>query len=578
MSGQDTLRDLLEAAFPDDAPDDRLQTAAHQRTLRRIRRARAGAAASAVTAVLIAVGVVGALRTPEADVSFADRPPVPEAPAALVPVPTADASLPVEAPQGPSVLAHSVPGAPVRSGAGWARAAAALPGRDEVATAWTGSEVFVWGGLDAEGRVARDGTRWRAADGTWHAVPAAPTTGRLQATALWTGTHILIWGGLTDRASSGGTTPRDGAMFDPVTGTWTAIPDAPIAGRFAHTAVWTGRELLVWGGEDARRRAHADGAAYNPVTRRWRTLAPSPLAARSSTAAVWTGRELLLWGGAVARGLEGGQIFGDGAAYEPATNRWRSLPEHEPRDGAAAVWTGSRMLVFGGMAEGWHTDLAEFDPATWRWRTLRPAPRGAGGYQVVWTGDELLAWRTTPAATEEDRPLALAYRPATDAWIRLAAPPGDAAGDAIWTGDRLVVCCSPGSRLALHAYTRGTESRDMQTELPAPWNRCPPAKRGQEWAVLLDPPDGTPNWDGRLRGCGFTSDGVIEIVFLHGNGDGSSTAGLYLQESEAAGGNWIFDTSVRELFGEDGLEQNPVELIIRTQQGRELARHRLHAN
>lgn len=577
MSGQSALRELLEAAFPDDAADERLLDMAHRRTVRRIRRARIGTAASAAAAALIAVGIAGALRAPEADVSFADRPVAPESPAAPAPTRVPEAPSTANAPAGPAVGAPVAPGAPAQPAPGWDRAAARLPGRDEVAAAWTGSEMFVWGGLDAEGRVSRDGARWRAADGSWHAVPTAPTTGRVQATAVWTGKQVIVWGGLTDRASSGGTAPRDGAMFDPVAGVWTAIPQAPVPGRSAHAAVWTGRELLVWGGEDARDGAHADGAAFNPATGRWRTLAPSPLAARSGMVAVWTGRELLIWGGAVARGLQDGRTFGDGASYDPATDRWRALPEREPGDGATAVWTGSRMLVFGGMAQGWRTDLVEFDPTRWQWRTLRPASYGPGAYRAVWTGDELLAWRTMPAAAEEERPLALAYRPATDTWVRLAAPPREARGEAIWAGDRLVVCCSPGSRLTVHWYMRGAESRDMHTEIASPWNRCPPPTRAREWAVLLDPPGRASDWDGRLRGCGFTADRMIEIVFLQANGD-TAAAGLFLQESEVAGRNWIFDTSVRDLFSEQGLQQRVAEVVLRTQQGRELTRHRLQPN
>ena len=84
---------------------------------------------------------------------------------------------------------------------------------------------------------------------------------------------------------------------------------APLDGRFLPAAVWTGREILVWGGAGCQGacdgqgvRLHADGGAYDPVTDIWRLLPPSPLSARSGALAVWTGRELVVWGGMVGTG------------------------------------------------------------------------------------------------------------------------------------------------------------------------------------------------------------------------------------------------------------------------------------
>jgi hypothetical protein len=53
----------------------------------------------------------------------------------------------------------------------------------------------------------------------------------------------------------------------------------------------------------------------------WRQLAASPLAARVGHSAVWTGGELLIWGG----GPIGARPLADGAAYDPAADRWRRL-------------------------------------------------------------------------------------------------------------------------------------------------------------------------------------------------------------------------------------------------------------
>jgi hypothetical protein len=56
-------------------------------------------------------------------------------------------------------------------------------------------------------------------------------------------------------------------------GTWSVLPEAPIDPRFYAATAWTGDEMIVWAGASADRlSAFVDGAAYNPATDSWRTL------------------------------------------------------------------------------------------------------------------------------------------------------------------------------------------------------------------------------------------------------------------------------------------------------------------
>src|SRR5207344_2039570 len=66
--------------------------------------------------------------------------------------------------------------------------------------------------------------------------------------AVWTGTEMIMWGGLNTWSGTYLTT--DGARYNPTTDTWTAMSDvnAP-AGVMHGTAVWTGTEMIVWGGD-----------------------------------------------------------------------------------------------------------------------------------------------------------------------------------------------------------------------------------------------------------------------------------------------------------------------------------------
>ena len=102
---------------------------------------------------------------------------------------------------------------------------------------------------------------------------------------------------------------------------WTAtsMTGAPSA-RVAHTAVWTGSEMIVWGGTTGGSSNFNTGGRYNPATDSWMTTnttgAPS---ARYVHIALWTGSEMIVWGGeSVSNGI--GINFNTGRRYNPTTD------------------------------------------------------------------------------------------------------------------------------------------------------------------------------------------------------------------------------------------------------------------
>ena len=66
-----------------------------------------------------------------------------------------------------------------------------------------------------------------------------------------------VWGGFD------GMELDSGARYDPSTDTWTGISGigAPI-GRTGHSAIWTGSEMTVWGGESFGRGRFSSGGRY----------------------------------------------------------------------------------------------------------------------------------------------------------------------------------------------------------------------------------------------------------------------------------------------------------------------------
>lgn len=113
------------------------------------------------------------------------------------------------------------------------------------------------------------------------------------------------------------------------------------------------------------------------------------------------------------------EVFDDGAAYDPATDSWRPLAglEGEGISKHVAVWTGTRMLVVGGVGD--ETTTRAYDPEANRWTRLPDAPfpvhTDFSGW--AWVGSELAVW--TP------REGFATFDPTANAWRLQPAPPID---------------------------------------------------------------------------------------------------------------------------------------------------------
>jgi N-acetylneuraminic acid mutarotase len=218
-------------------------------------------------------------------------------------------------------------------------------GRAHHTAVWTGSEMLIWGGSDGSSFQLNTGGRYDPATDTWTAITTSGApSGRENHTAVWTGSEMLVWGG-----QSGPGLVSTGGRYDPATDTWTAITTsgAP-TGRRYHTAVWTGSEMLVWGGSDKPTSALLDtGGRYDPATFTWTAITTdgAPTGRRYHTA-VWTGSEMLVWGG-----WDGSNYLNTGGRYYPTTDSWKAITTDGAPSGReyhTAVWAGSEMLVWGG--------------------------------------------------------------------------------------------------------------------------------------------------------------------------------------------------------------------------------------
>jgi N-acetylneuraminic acid mutarotase len=216
---------------------------------------------------------------------------------------------------------------------------------------WTDSEMIVWGGINGP-TTLNSGGRYNPTADTWALVSTtgAPAA-RYGHKAVWTGSVMILWGG-----DDGNGVVNTGGRYNAAGNSWTAVntSGAPVA-RISHTAVWTGSEMIVWGGDDGNNAVNT-GGRYNPTGNSWAAVSTTgaPLARLSHTAvwtgSVWTGSEMIVWGG-YDGGSTASSYLNEGRRYNPTANSWTPVGTAGAPGGRfshTAVWTGSEMIICGG--------------------------------------------------------------------------------------------------------------------------------------------------------------------------------------------------------------------------------------
>jgi hypothetical protein len=270
------------------------------------------------------------------------------------------------------------------------------------------------------------------------------------------------------------------------------LPAPPLDIRSGSAVVWTGKELVVWGGSvdpnivvGVPPRNYQDGAAYNPSTGAWRPLSPSPLPASAETSvAAMTERGVV-----IVRGSET-------ALWDPTTNQWRSLPD-VPTSCARTCWrTGpvTDLTLVGDSLVSYSANAA-LDVRTGRWIQLPKPPRHFERFSATSTGHELIVIGGDSSFAPNTG--ALAYEPSVGAWRSLPTPP-DLSQQAIaadWDGTRVVAV-----DYEMHAAAYDPD--------------------GNNWSALANVPARFSEWLPSLRSVGGKSIGTTAqaITVLGSNG------------------------------------------------------------
>ena len=350
-------------------------------------------------------------------------------------------------------------------------------GRLEHTAVWTGSEMIVWGG-DDYASYFNTGGRYNPSTDSW--TPTSTTnapTGRHDQTAVWTGSEMMVWGG---RYSDGINYHNldTGGRYNPSTDQWTATSttNAP-TGRVGHTAVWTGNEMIVWGGTNFSSDFNT-GGRYNPNTNSWTPTSTTNVpSARWVHTAVWTGSEMIVWGGGLYLSVN------TGGKYNPNTDSWTATSMTNvpsARSLHTAVWTGSEMIVWAGYAPSIFDSNTggRYDPGTDSWTptSTANAPSARAYHTAVWTGRIMIVWGG--GGNTGGR-----YDPATDSWTATSttyAPTGRTFYTAVWTGSEMIIWggtngfgLNTGGRYCGGPYPTPTPT-PTSTPTPTPTPTLPP--------------------------------------------------------------------------------------------------------
>jgi len=271
----------------------------------------------------------------------------------------------------------------------------------------------------------------------WRALPAAPIKIAQGPSAVWTGRQLILFGrrnitALDSRGAPYIVKSVDTAeSYDPASSKWTRLSPPPGPGYVPnYEAVWTGEEMLAFGAFHS--------VAYDPKTNSWRTLRKSV----GGGIVVWTGREAIGWGGGCC-----GDAWGNGSAYDPVGDTYRDLAPSPlaPSQHPVGAWTGHELVLFSSGINpasdkpypASFARAAAYDPAKDAWRRITPPPASGlhFGDAAAWDGREVLVVGAGASARS-----AFAYDPAKNRWRRLSPLPfGRQSADVFWTGHRLLV-------------------------------------------------------------------------------------------------------------------------------------------
>ena len=162
-------------------------------------------------------------------------------------------------------------------------------------------------------------------------------------------------------------------VLDTATGTWSTSDIEMPVGVASFETVAIGPRIYAFGGFDAASQAMDFAAVLDTRSGEWRDLPALPHARYAHTATLYDGKVYVIGG----RDLDG--EIDDVDVFDPRSETWQTLdtpmPKRRARDSHKTVATPQGLVVAGGQSDFEDSALVDlFDPATGRWRALPDLP------------------------------------------------------------------------------------------------------------------------------------------------------------------------------------------------------------
>ena len=247
--------------------------------------------------------------------------------------------------------------------------------------------MIIWGGSNENGRIFGNGGIYNPSSRGWRQLSAAgappPSAGH---TAIWTGKEMIVWGGNFQQS---------GAVYNPTLDEWRPVSSAGAPGpRMGHAAVWTGRFMAIWGGsESGAQSRRGSGGLYDPAKDEWTPMeaknAPwggdgfNAVEGDRAVDLIWTGSRLIAF--PISSGGDPFRWWHDGGYYDISGMRWTPISRSGAPDVSpyGAVWSGRRLVALG--SSGVTLRISEYSPTNKQWRSLGSATTGSfQGRQFTW--------------------------------------------------------------------------------------------------------------------------------------------------------------------------------------------------
>ncbi|MCV7280751.1 protein kinase [Mycolicibacterium flavescens] len=367
----------------------------------------------------------------------------------------------------------------------WRSVADARVARDAVAATEADGTIWVFGGLEADGRVSGQHEGYDPAIDSWKGGEDLPVPVQQAMAVTWQGTPVVLGGWRTQGADTKVATDQ---VWRVVNSRWTALPPL-LQPRAAAAAAVVGDRIIVTGGVDAAGGLLTTTEIFDGT--RWTLGAPIPtprqlLGAASDGAVVY-----------VVGGNDGTSEVATVETYDPAADTWNSLSELPGRrsDFGIAIADG-RLVVAGGVSGGQVLNsVVALDLATQSWNGLPDMGTGRHGMAVAGVGRTVYAigGSTGPGDTQitsSAEALKLAPRrpqPAAQ-WRVLPDAPNErlmmawtVLGDEIWIAGGM----RHGETLpTVESYNTRTGQWQQRPPLPVPLHHATAATYGGEMVVV----------------------------------------------------------------------------------------------